>query len=103
MSCEACRAADKVNANRVTSFNAVGNAPCICEQFQISMASPGPVLDDEQLFYLVPTPEGRNENGTLNPMFLAQVDREGLSVLRAAGADSEFEQTVIELMPRWRS
>ncbi|WP_431322220.1 hypothetical protein [Rhizobium sp. YTU87027] len=42
-------------------------------------------------------------NGRLNPIFLVQVDRNGLSVLRENAGDDEFVQTVDELRPRWQT
>jgi hypothetical protein len=60
------------------------------------------VGDEEILHYLVPTPEGRLDNGHLNPTFLTSVDVDGLSVLRDTAEDSEFEVTLAELRPRWQ-
>ncbi|PJR13987.1 hypothetical protein CEJ86_19805 [Sinorhizobium meliloti] len=55
------------------------------------------------LHFLVYTPEGRSENGKLNPALLMQADKEGLSVLRGRAADAEFEETMKALRPRWQT
>lgn len=102
MSCETCRAALSAGPGRVGRINQALDGQCGCESFSVSPHSPGIVSDPEILHYLVPTPEGRLENGLLNPSFLVQVDVEGLSVLRDGASDQEFELTVAELRPRWR-
>jgi hypothetical protein len=50
--------------------------------------------------YIVPEPEGL-VGGKLNPMFMSQVDRDGVSVLREAAANQEFSLTLDELSARW--
>ena len=102
MSCEACRGALSPEAGRVNRINECIEQTCGCEVYSVSDYSPGCVDDDEDLHYLVPTPEGRTENGHLNPTFLISIDTEGLSVLRDSAQDIEFETTVAELRPRWQ-
>ena len=63
--------------------------------------SPGLVADNEFLHYLVPTPKGLMENGFLNPVYVEQVDRNGLSVLRERAADEEFLLTLDQLKELW--
>lgn len=107
MSCELCRgalnAAPNATVDTVNAVNAKLGEPCACEQFSMSELSPGLVDDGEYLHYLVPTPEGRLADGHLNPINLVQVDRGGLSVLRQGAKNTEFEQTVQELRPRWQT
>ncbi len=101
MSCEACRKALSSESGRVSRINRCVEQPCGCEAYSVSNYSPGCVDDDETLHFLVPTPEGRTENGYLNPTFLISLNTEGLSVLRDSADDVEFEATVSELRPRW--
>lgn len=101
MSCAACIQALAVEVDRVSSINSIPDIPCVCEQYSLSPLSPGPVVDDENLHYLVPTPNGLLENGYLNPTFVQQVEKNGLSVLRALAIDDEFELTVSQLRARW--
>lgn len=103
MSCEACRAALSATEDKVRKVNNCMSEPCGCENYSVADNSPGPVQDNEVLNYLVPTPEGRTENGHINPLFLNQVTVNGLSVLRDSAANSEFELTILELRPRWQS
>jgi hypothetical protein len=101
MTCEACLAAFAVSPDKVDAVNKASSEVCGCEQFSVSHYSPGPVMDDEVLHFLVYTPEGRSENGKLNPALLMQADKEGLSTLRGGAGDEEFEDTMDELRPRW--
>lgn len=102
MTCEACREALSSESGRVNRINECSEQICGCEAYSVSDHSPGCVDDDETLHYLVPTPEGRTENGFLSPTFLISVDTDGLSVLRHRAQDNEFEVTVAELRPRWQ-
>lgn len=73
---------------------------CGCERVSVSRLSPGPIKNEEELHFIVPHPDGLL-NGKLNPTFLTQIDRNGLSILRGDAQDSEFEQTLNELKERW--
>ncbi|WP_146030401.1 hypothetical protein [Thalassospira sp. GB04J01] len=103
MSCEACRAALSATEDKVNEVNKCTSEPCGCEKYRASENSPGPVLDEETLNYLVPTPDGRTESGHINPLFMNQVALNGLSVLRNTASNSEFELTIKQLRPRWES
>lgn len=102
MSCEACRGALSSEPGRVDRINKCTEQTCGCEAYSVSDHSPGCVSDDEILHYLVPTPEGRTENGFLNPTFLISLFTDGFSVLRDSAKDIEFVLTVAELRPRWQ-
>jgi hypothetical protein len=74
---------------------------CGCEQISLHKLSPGVVLDDEEVHFVVCHPDGTLDDGKLNPTFLIQLAYHGLSVLRASATDSEFELTLLELKERW--
>lgn len=76
------------------------DTPCGCEQSSVSELSPGVVGDEEELHFLVCDPGGMLD-GRLNPDFLRQLDKDGLSVLRGAAGNEEFTLTLAELKPRW--
>src|SRR5579863_8256140 len=76
---------------------------CGCERFRLSDLSPAPVADEEELYFMVPHPEGLTANGRPNPAFLIQVNSDGLSVLRQGADNAEFEQTLTELAARWNA
>lgn len=103
MSCEVCRGALSEEPGRVGRINNCIEHICGCELYAVSAHSPGTVEDTETLHYLVPTPDGRTEEGYLNPTYLLSVDTEGLSVLREGADDKEFENTLEELRPRWQN
>ncbi|MBB3594349.1 hypothetical protein FHX08_004753 [Rhizobium sp. BK529] len=103
MTSEACRLAFAQNDDRVKAVNSCIPEPCGCEAYTASDMSPGTVASEETLHFLVYTPEGRMENGYLNPALVMQSQTNGLSVLRGAASDSEFEVTAEELLPRWQT
>ncbi len=81
-------------------MEAAADEPCGCEKIRLRDISPGPVLDNEALHFLVPHP-GAIIDGKLTPAFLMQMNDNGLSVLRAHAADEEFRQSLDELKVRW--
>ncbi|WLF95716.1 hypothetical protein Q5698_08535 [Brucella intermedia] len=101
MSCEACRAARAANGDLVAAINDVDDEDCACESFSMDPRSPGPVADDENLHLIVRDPDGLLENKHLNPVFVQQLFKNGMSVLRQAAADDEFCLTVEELQQSW--
>jgi hypothetical protein len=58
------------------------------------------VLDEEELHFVV-CHGAMLDRGKLNPNFLNPLDYDGLSVLRGAAADSEFEMTLQKLKAQW--
>lgn len=82
---------------RAANVHAAANTICGCEQFAFSAASPGIVLDSEVLHYVVSDPRSLLPSGHLNPAFLMQIDRGGLSVLRDRSDSLEFELTFSQL------
>ncbi|WP_340583871.1 hypothetical protein [Brucella pseudintermedia] len=63
--------------------------------------SPGVVSDNENLHFIVRDPDGLLDNNLLNPVFVQQLFRNGMSVLREAASDDEFRLTVTELQQNW--
>ena len=101
MSCVTCLAAIKGAGALVERMDQAAADICGCEQVRLHELSPGVVLDDEELHFLVCHPDGTLDNGKLNPTFLTPLDQDGLSVLRAAAENAEFELTLKELKERW--
>lgn len=100
MFCERCRAAVDGEGTLVERMDNASDTPCGCEQSSVSELSPGVVGDEEELHFLVCDPGGMLD-GRLNPDFLRQLDKDGLSVLRGAAGNEEFTLTLAELKPRW--
>ncbi len=100
MSCEKCRAAVDGTGSLGERMDAATDVICGCERVSVSDLSPGPIRDEEELHFIVPSPDGMI-NGKPNPTFLIPLDNDGLSILRGAAADNEFQQTLQELTARW--
>jgi len=99
MSCAKCRSAVEGEGTLVERMDQAAEETCGCEQVRVHKHSPGVVLDEEELHFVVPHPGGLLD-GKLNPVFLTQLDQNGLSVLRAAASNAEFELTLEELRAR---
>ncbi|MEO9169162.1 MAG: hypothetical protein ABI230_12240 [Aestuariivirga sp.] len=102
MNCEACKRALAVGQGRVDSINAVTGSPCACETSKVSQYSPGPVQNDEKMYFLASLPNSRMGSGHINPQYLAQLEKDGLSVLREHAADNEFAITLRMLAKHWK-
>jgi hypothetical protein len=101
MFCSKCRSAvEDIEGTLVDRMDQAGEETCGCEQVQVHKDSPGIVLDEEELHFVVSHPAGLVD-GKLNPQFLNQLDHNGLSVLRAAATNAEFELTLEQLTARW--
>jgi hypothetical protein len=68
-----------------------------CEKCSVSRKSPGPVLDEEDLIFIVSDPQVRLKGGKVHPSAVGTVCSGGLSVLRDRARDNEFENTWTEL------
>jgi hypothetical protein len=69
-----------------------------CERYRLSKYSPGPVADTEILNLIITDPQSLDlRSGKLNPVLAKQVHKNGLSVLRDAAGNVEFERTYAEL------
>lgn len=88
--------------DKAARISEIHPSPCNCEKIRTNIFSPGPVKDEEVLYWIVSEPNAIFENGKLNPIFLKQVDRKGLSVLRRDADDTEFEHSLIQLDKGWR-
>jgi hypothetical protein len=75
---------------------------CGCENYSISDHSPGPVADNELLHFVVSDPKALL-NGSLNPTIMMQIDFGGLSTLRDAASNDEFDITIKQLKNRANS
>ena len=100
MLCVKCRAAVEGDGTLVDRMDRAAEEICGCERVRVHELSPGIVLDEEELHFVVAHPGGILD-GKLNPSFLIPLDRNGLSVLRGAAANAEFELTLEELRARW--
>ncbi|WP_018323457.1 hypothetical protein [Bradyrhizobium sp. WSM2793] len=100
MTLQQCRAAfaqpDKQLAGRV--YDAT-QALCGCEQFSMADESPGVVADHEGLCLIISDPTDI-QDGRLSPTSLIRVDTSGVSVLRDAAHNDEFDLTITELKAR---
>lgn len=101
MTLQQCRAAfaqpDKQLAGRV--YDATPQTLCGCEQFSMAESSPGVVADHEGLCLIISDPTDI-QDGRLSPTSLIRVDTSGVSVLRDAAHDDEFDLTITELKAR---
>jgi hypothetical protein len=69
-----------------------------CERYKLGKGSPGPVRDEEYLNLLISDPQTvDHRSGKLLPVLVNQVDGNGLSVLRDAATNQEFEVTFAEM------
>jgi hypothetical protein len=72
-----------------------------CERFKLGRESPGPVRDWEYLNLIISDPQVLDpRSGKVLPIVVNQVDKNGVSVLRDAAANSEFEITFTQLRQR---
>jgi hypothetical protein len=78
---------------RVAKFTSACNGEFACERFSVSKVSPGPVLDDETLVFIVSDPQTLLNEGFLHPQAVNLVCSSGLSVLRSRATNSEFCET----------
>ena len=102
MSCETCKKALAVDQGRVDSINAVVGSPCVCEAATVSQYSPGPVKNNEKMHFLASLPNARIDSGHINPQYLSQLEKDGLSVIREAASDDEFAITLRILGEQWK-
>jgi hypothetical protein len=102
MTCEACRAAlAHPNEKEIASkLHAATDGPCGCEKFRLAPQSPGVVQDDETLNLILTDPQSIKDGKSPHPGVLVQIDTFGLSVLRDAASNQEFEHTIRELIQR---
>jgi hypothetical protein len=102
MTCEACRAAaaHEIDGEIAAKLHAAGVVICGCEKFRLSDHSPGPVDDSELLDLVISDPQSIQGGRLPHPSVLVQIDKGGLSVLRDAASDQEFEITIQELRAR---
>jgi hypothetical protein len=78
---------------RAAEFTSACNGEFACERLSVSKVSPGPVLDDETLVFIVSDPQTRLNEGFLHPQTVKLVCYSGLSVLRSRATNSEFYET----------
>jgi hypothetical protein len=71
----------------------VCNGEFACERLSVSKVSPGPVLDNETLVFIVSDPQIKLQEGFLHPGSVNLVFESGLSVLRSRAPNSEFCET----------
>jgi hypothetical protein len=102
MSCELCRAAlsHPDDQEIAAKLHAACMDVCGCERYTLSDLSPGPVHDEELLNLIISDPQGIKDGKTPHPGILVQIDQAGLSVLRDAASNEEFEITIRELKER---
>jgi hypothetical protein len=78
-----------------------GDGTFACERYKLGAASPGPVTDEEYLNLIISDPQSLDpRSGYVLPLLVKQVDMNGVSVLRDAAANIEFETTLAELKRR---
>lgn len=98
--CHACRSAayyDPAN-ERAARVHAACDEPFGCERFKLGPRSPGPVADSEYLNLIITDPQTvDHRSGKLLPVLVKQVDESGLSVLRDAATNEEFDLTYAEM------
>lgn len=78
---------------RATKFTSACNGEFACERLSVSNISPGPVLDDETLVFIVSDPQTHLNEGFLHPQAVNLVCSSGLSFLRSRATNSEFYET----------
>jgi hypothetical protein len=78
---------------RAAQFTSACNGEFACERFSVSKVSPGPVLDDETLVFIVSDPQTLLKDGFLHPQSVKFVFDSGLSVLRSRAPNPEFCET----------
>jgi hypothetical protein len=78
---------------RAAQFTSACNGEFACECLSVSKVSPGPVLDDETLIFIVSDPQTKLEERFLHPQTVKLIFNSGLSVLRSRAPNSEFCET----------
>jgi hypothetical protein len=72
-----------------------------CERYRLGRRSPGPVQDSEYLNLIITDPQSLDpRSGNILPVVVNQVDKNGVSVLRDAAANDEFEITFQQMKQR---
>lgn len=98
--CRACRRAAyfEPSAERATKVAEAGGGVFGCERYRLGNASPGPVQDAEFLNLIITDPQSIDpRSGKLLPVVVDRINRNGMSVLRDAANEDEFETTFAEL------
>ena len=70
MGCAECREALEGTGTFADRINGASDETCGCEQHSLSNLSPGIVMDDENLHFIVSDPDGLLD-GRINPMLLS--------------------------------
>jgi hypothetical protein len=102
MTCAACRRAFATQPENeiAKALHRATAEPCGCEKFKMSDQSPGLVNDDELLGLVISDPNSLLPDGSISPIMFVPLDRGGLSTLRDAAANEEFELIISELKQR---
>jgi hypothetical protein len=102
MTCAACRKAFAAQPEEdiARKLHRATAATCGCEHFKMRDTSPGAVQDEEMLDLVISDPNSLLNDGSINPSMFIPLDRAGLSVLRGAATNDEFEITISELKER---
>jgi hypothetical protein len=102
MTCAVCRQAFATQPEEkiATVLHRATAERCGCEKFKMHDDSPGVVDDAEHLDLIVSDPNSLLSDGSINPTIFVQLDGAGVSVLRSAAANAEFEVTIEELKVR---
>ena len=98
--CRSCRTAAYFEpaSERAVRIHRACNESFGCERFKLGPGSPGPVTDIEYLNLIITDPQTIDpRSGKLLPVLVTQVDEAGLSVLRDAATDGEFDSTFVEM------
>ncbi len=100
MTLQKCRAAFAQPDNQLAArVHAATPNLCGCEHFSMADTSPGVIADHEGLCLIISDPTDI-QNGRLSPTLLIRIDTSGVSVLREAAHDDEFDLTISELKAR---
>ena len=92
--CKDCReAASAPEPERAVKFTAACGGVFQCEKCRVSQYSPGPVLDAENLLFMVTDPQIKMLDGRIHPQSLKLVYDKGISTLRESAQDDEFIDT----------
>ena len=96
----ACKQAAETDDDndRAAAFTGACRSSFKCENCRVSRHSPGPVLDDEILLFIVTEPQIIISAGKVHPQSLGLVYSKGVSTLRNRAEDNEILDTWNELI-----